>query len=116
MIETHNMARNLMHDVEITYLNKTGRNDFALLVFTKNEDANASESPYVAWRIIKAQSSATFKYSLDAAVGAYWETGGALIRAGPFSATVGSTWSIRADRPNDSPHLEPGRYNNIRMR
>ena len=107
------MARNLMHDVEITYLNQTGRNDFALLVFTENEDANASESPYVAWRMIKAQSSATFWYSLDAAVGAHWETGGALIRAGPFSATMGSTWSITGDHQNDSPHLAEGRYNII---
>lgn len=99
----------LTTDVEVTYINATGKNDFTLLVFTKNEDANASESPFVAWRKIRAQSSATFWYSLDAAVGAHWETGGALIRAGPFTATMGSTWCITANHKEDSPHLAEGR-------
>ena len=100
----------LMDDIEVTYINATGHNDFILLVFTKNEDANAMETPFVAWQKIQAQTSATFWYPLDAAVGAQWESAGALIKAGPFPARLGTTWYLSSFMKEDSPNLTQGRY------
>ena len=99
----------LMNDIKVTYINATGHNDFMLLVFTKNEDVNAIESPYVAWHKIQAQSSATFWYPVNASVGAHWESGGALIRAGPFPAMLGTTWYLTSYHKEDSPNLAQGR-------
>lgn len=99
----------LENDIKVTYINATGHNDFMLLVFTKNEDVNAIESPYVAWHKIQAQSSATFWYPVDASIGAHWESAGALIRAGPFQARLGTTWYLTSYQKDDSPNLAQGR-------
>ena len=40
-------------DIPITILNATGKNDFMIVVFTKNADVNAIETPFVAWHTIK---------------------------------------------------------------
>ena len=98
----------MSNDIQVTYVNATGHNDFILVVFTKNEDVNAIDTPFVAWQKIQAQTSATFHYPLAAAVGAHWETGGALIRAGPFEARMGTTWKLSSYMREDSPNLAEG--------
>ena len=41
------------NDIPITVFNCTGRNDFMIVIFTKNEDPNALDTPFVAWHTIK---------------------------------------------------------------
>ena len=100
------MAVELLHDVPISYINNTGRNDFALVVFTKNEDRNAIDTPFVAWRTLKAQSSATFAYPVRGSVAAIWKFSGVECTAGPFPAERGSTWVVRT--VGGSPFLSQG--------
>lgn len=96
------------NDIPITYINKTGHNDFIVVVFTKNQTVNAFDTPFVAWRTIKAQSSATFCYPVNTSVGAYWTVGNVKFHAGPFNARLGSTWVFKQDYKEDSPTLEQG--------
>ena len=94
-----------MNDIPIVYVNKTGRNDFMVVVFTKNEDVNAIDTPFVAWHTLKAQTSASFTYPVDAAVGSYWERDGVVCRAGPLPTNMGSTWEMRMPTTESSPTL-----------
>ena len=95
-----------LNDIPITYINATGRNDFMVVVFTKNENTNAIDTPFVAWQTLKAQTSASFSYPVDAAVGAEWKIGEVTLRSGPFPANLGTTWTFRQDHIEDSPTLE----------
>ena len=99
-----------INDIQITYVNKTDRNDFMVVVFTKNEDVNAIDTPFVAWQTLKAQSSATFYYPVNTSVGAQGTIGNVVFRAGPFSAPLGSTWVFKQDHVEDSPTLEQGSH------
>lgn len=42
-----------VNDIPITIFNCTGKNDFMIVIFTKNADVNAIETPFVAWHTIK---------------------------------------------------------------
>ena len=97
-----------LNDILITYINDTGRNDFMVVVFTKNENTNAIDTPFVAWQTLKAQTSASFCYPVDAAVGAEWKIGEVTLRSGPFPANLGTTWTFRQDHIEDSPTLAQG--------
>ena len=103
------VVRSLKRDVPIVYLNKTGRNDFAVVVFTKNEDLNAIETPFVAWQIIRAQTSANFAYPVFASVGVYWESNGVTLYSGPMIAAAGSTWEFTCPVQDGSGTLKEGR-------
>ena len=97
------------NDIPITYVNKTKQNDFMVVVFTKNEDTNAIDTPFVAWQTLKAQTSASFTYPVDAAVGAEWRIGEVTLHSGPFSANIGTTWTFKQDHIFDSPTLDQGK-------
>lgn len=97
-----------MNDIPITYINETEMNNFMVVVFTKNEDTNAIDTPFVAWQTLKAQTSAKFSYPVNAAVGAEWKIGEVILRSGPFPATPGSTWKFTQAHFDDSPNLEQG--------
>ena len=98
-----------MNDIPILYRNKTGRDDFTVVVFTKNEiDA---PSPVVVWRTLKSQTSTEFIYPAEVAVGAQWtDSGSVQYRAGPFPATPGSTWKMTMPTPAEPPELSEGKY------
>ncbi len=95
--------------IPITYRNNTGRNDFEVVVFTQNENPNAIDTPFVAWKVLKAQTSAQFVYPVEVAVGATWSKDGVTNFAGPFSANLGSTWRLTMDTPDSSPDLVDGK-------
>ena len=99
------MATAPLNDIPILYRNRTGMNNFMVVVFTKNEDVNAIDTPFVAWHTLKAQTSASFSYPVDAAVGAYWESNGVICRSGPFDCTMGSTWEMRMATLDSSPNM-----------
>ena len=103
-----------MNDIPITYINETEMNNFMVVVFTKNEDTNAIDTPFVAWQTLKAQTSAKFSYPVDAAVGAEWKIGEVILRSGPFPAVLGSTWKFTQAHFDDSPHLEQGEIKQYR--
>ena len=87
-------------DIPIKYINATVSTDFEVVVFTKNYNVNTPQVYYVAWQILRAQTSAQFVYPVSTAVGATYHTGGQLITAGPFPAQLGSTWEITQDSIN----------------
>ena len=97
------------NDILITYYNRTHKNDFAVVVFTKNEDSRAIDTPFVAWRVLKAQTSAAFVYPVDVGVGATWKADGVKSTAGPFESSLGATWSIKQATPETSPQLDQGK-------
>ena len=79
----------------VYYKNKTGREDFSLVVFHKPQ----GRSQYVIWRCISAQSSARFWYSSSVEVAASYEIDDVEIECGPFPALLGSTWKFTQDHP-----------------
>lgn len=93
-------------DISITYKNNTKQNDFEVVVFTKNENPNAIDTPFVAWKVLKAQTSADFVYPADVSVGASWKSSGGVTNfAGPLLAKLGSTWELTMPTPSSSPTL-----------
>ena len=80
--------------IPIRYINKTGKTDFQVLVFTKNYSINTPETYHSAWQILMAQSVVDFEYPYDIEIGASYEQGSQKIIAGPFTAELGSTWEI----------------------
>ena len=95
-------------NIPVTYLNKTGQIDFRVVVFTKNENPNAIDTPFVAWQTLKAQTSASFVYPVDTAVGAEWIENDLLVRSGPFSTNLGATWKLCQAEQDGTPVLEEG--------
>ena len=99
----------LIHDINVKYINSTGQNNFMVVVFTKNENVNAINTPFVAWHTLKAQSSSSFVYPVQAAVAAYWEyPSGVKNTAGPFDSDLGSTWTMSTLTMESSPNLKQG--------
>lgn len=97
----------LIHDINVKYINSTGQNNFMVVVFTKNENVNAINTPFVAWHTLKAQSSSSFVYPVQAAVAAYWEyPSGVKNTAGPFDSDLGSTWTMSTLTMESSPNLK----------
>ena len=81
-----------------------------VVVFTKNEDPNAIDTPFVAWNTLKAQTSSEFTYPVNVAVGAQWIKDRVICRSGPFSAAPGSTWEMNMPDPQSSPHMLESKY------
>ncbi len=82
-------------DISIKYVNKTGRSDFEVVVFTKNFSANTPQTYYCAWLILRGQlTSVEFVYPVSTGVGASYEIPGQFFEVGPLYAKLGSTWKI----------------------
>lgn len=119
-----------LNDIPILYYNCTGRNDFMVVIFTKNEDTNAIDTPFVAWHTLKAQSSASFVFPVTVQVGAYWsidnimdysamceclegdckEKDSVTYQAGPFDAVPGTTFRMKMPFTDSSPTMEQGTH------
>ena len=103
------MSETLTHDIPILFLNKTGRYNFSVAVFVKNENSNASETPFVAWLTIRTQTSAKFWYPAETQVGVDYEIDGARVTAGPVTAHMGSTWEFIHESQESTPYLKEGK-------
>ena len=97
-------------DIPITYYNQTGQNNFEVVVFTHNENPNAIDTPFVAWKVLKAQTAAQFVYPVDVGVGATWTESGIKSFAGPFDTTLGATWRLTQQTPQSPPNLTDGKF------
>ena len=95
-------------DIPIKYVNATTNTDFQTLVFTKNFSTNTPKTYYCAWQVLRGQTSVQFVYPVALAVGAVYQQGGQTITAGPFPATLGSTWQITQESSKDTAVLSHG--------
>ena len=94
------------NSIPVRYINKTGHVDFEVMVFTQNYNTKIPNIYYVAWQVLKAQSSVDFTFSSKIQVGAFYRTKGQTVRAGPFDAEPGSTWRIVQNEMQDTATLE----------
>ena len=99
----------LVEDVAIKFLNRTGRIDFAVVVFVKNENPNAALTKFVAWHVIHTQSAASFIYPMETQVGALYEDDGVRMRAGPHITRLGATWEFYQEIPMATPFMREGK-------
>ena len=93
-------------DIPIKYINNTKNTDFEVMVFTKNYSTRTPKVYYVAWQVLRGQTSVEFKYPVNLAVGATYATNGLQVVAGPFDATLGSSWRITQEKPTDTSVLK----------
>lgn len=99
--------------INIKYVNNTNNTDFEVMVFTKNYSTRTPKTYYVAWQVLRGQTSVLFKYPLNyMEVGASYEERGLLVVSGPFHADVGSSWKITQPQPNDTAILQQGTFIN----
>jgi len=97
--------------IDIKYVNNTGNTDFEVMVFTKNYSTRTPKTYYVAWQILRGQSSVYFSYPLDTIeVGASYHNSGQKINSGPFLADMGSSWTITQPMRTSTAILAPGMY------
>lgn len=97
--------------IDIKYLNKTGNTDFEVMVFTKNYSTRTPKTYYVAWEILRGQTSVQFKYPVSTvAVGAFYEENGLKIVSGPFDAQLGSSWRIIQDKKRNTAVLQRSKF------
>ena len=100
-------------DIPVKYINKTKSADFETVVFTKNYSTNTPNTYYVAWQILRGQSSVSFVFPEEVSVGASYSSGGQQITAGPFKASLGSTWEITQEMKTDTAVLTQSMFINI---
>ncbi len=98
-------------DIPIRYVNKTGKSDFEVVVFTKNFSTNTPQTYYCAWQILRGQTSVKFVYPVTTAIGATYKERGQEISAGPFDAELGSTWRISQESGQSTAVLKEGTSN-----
>ena len=96
-------------DIPIKFVNKTGENDYTVVVFLRNESPNAVDTPFVAWHVIRTQTSALFSYPIQSEVGAIYDEDGMKMRAGPLPAFPGSTWDFIQENKQSTPTLKEGK-------
>ena len=94
--------------IPIRYINNTGKVDFEVMVFTKNYNTKTPQIYYVAWQVLRAQSCVEFSFSSDIAIGASYKDNGQTIKAGPFLAESGTTWTIVQNDRRDTVVLSKG--------
>ena len=99
-----------MTDIQIKFVNATGKTDFQVVVFTKNFTTNTPETIYAAWQVIRVQSSSRFTYPVLTAVQATYEVDGQKNTMGPLPAKLGSTWEIQQEIKTGTPTLKEGLY------
>ena len=46
-------------DIQIEFINSTGKTDFQVVVFTKNYSTSTPETIYAAWQVISVQTSSS---------------------------------------------------------
>ncbi len=95
-------------DIVIKYVNKTGKTDFEVVVFTKNFSTNTPMTYYCAWQILRGQNNVQFVYPVTTAIGATYNKGGLEISSGPFPAELGTTWTISQESDESTAVLEEG--------
>lgn len=95
--------------IPIRYINNTGKVDFEVMVFTKNYNTKTPKIYYVAWHVLRAQSIVDFSFSSNLSIGAFYKENGLVIRAGPFLAESGSTWTIVQNDRRDTAVLNKGK-------
>ena len=96
--------------IPVKYINNTKSTDFEVMVFTKNYSTRTPKIYYVAWQVLRGQTSVEFKYPVMLAVGATYTSKGLQVVAGPFDATLGSSWRINQEKPTDTAVLKQGIY------
>lgn len=96
--------------IPIIYKNLTGSTDFQVLVFTKNYSPDTPKSYYAAWEVLRAQTEVKFAYPADVSVGATYVSGDQEILSGPFSAILGSTWTITQESASSTASLNESTY------
>ncbi len=89
-------------DIKIKYINNTKKTDFDVMVFTKNYSTRTPKIYFVAWQILRGQSSVSFNYPGNVEVGVSYQSSGLSVVAGPFPAYLGSTWKIVQPLPTDT--------------
>ena len=92
--------------IPIKYINSTGNVDFEVVVFTKNYSTDTPKTYYVAWHVLKAQTSSEFVYPVEIEIGASYHFDDQLITAGPFGAKLGSSWLITQDTSSETATLK----------
>ncbi len=80
--------------INVKYVNGTGNTDFEVMVFTKNYSTRTPKTYYVAWHVLRGQTSVSFQYPVDLSVGCSFEEHGLKITSGPFASLLGSSWRI----------------------
>ena len=103
--------KELKSSVPIVYFNKTNCVDFDVIVFTQGESTHTVRSPYVAWQVLRGQSSVTFLYPKDVQVGATYQQQDQMVTAGPFCTEEGSTWEIVQNKISDTAEIQEGKVN-----
>ncbi len=93
-------------DIPIKYINNTRNTDFEVMVFTKNYSTRTPKVYYVAWQVLRGQTSVEFKYPVSISVGATYYSSGLQVVAGPFGSDLGSSWRITQDKPVDTAVLK----------
>jgi len=100
-------------NINVKYINKTGNTDFEVMVFTKNYSTRTPKIFYVAWHVLRGQTSVTFQYPMDLAVGCSYNENNLKIVSGPFTAGSGSSWKIAQPKPNSTAVLQQGKLVNL---
>lgn len=88
--------------INVKYINNTGRSDFEVMVFTKNFSTRTPKIYYVAWHVLRGQTSVAFQYPVHLAVGATYQSERLKISSGPFVADLGSSWKIVQEKSTDT--------------
>lgn len=97
-------------DIPIKYINNTKNTDFEVMVFTKNYSTRTPRVYYVAWQVLRGQTSVEFKYPVNIAVGATYSSNGLQVVAGPFESDLGSSWRITQEKPTDTAVLKQSKF------
>ena len=92
--------------IPVKYINATNNTEFQVCVFAKNFSTSTPQVSYTAWQVLKAQTSVSFTYPEELAVGATYKVQSQEITAGPFPAKLGSTWEITQDSLYDTAVLK----------
>jgi len=95
--------------VPIKFINNTGNTDRDVIVFSKNLP-NESEPVYVAWQILRCQTSVDLLYPLSFQVGTCYTKGIQSVHCGPFDAGLGSIWEMRQQSQASVPLLVESKH------
>ncbi len=91
-------------DISIKFINGTGKVDFDVVIFSKTFSNNAVPM-FVAWQILRCQTSVCLIYPHSVEVGSSFNHGIQFVNCGPFDTQVGSTWEIRQESKGSIPLL-----------
>ena len=96
--------------IPIKFINNTGNTDRDVIIFSKNLP-NESEPVYVAWQILRCQTSVDLLYPLGFQVGTCYTKGIQSVNCGPFDAVLGSIWEMRQQSQASVPLLIESKHN-----